>query len=178
MKRNLLVVGLVAVLGIAGGMYAGLKTREPASPPVSPANVLSTNALFTLPLEDVKGEVHSLKKWQSRVLLINFWAPWCAPCVEEMPALSQLQRTLQSRDIHIIGIGIDSKENIVQFASQHQIRFPLYIGGMNAVEISRKMGNANGGLPFTVLVGKDGQIKKTYLGRLDIPEVQKDLSAL
>lgn len=176
MKRNFLIVGvisLISLLCISLGLYIGVKHAAPAPILDKPSDLV-----FSQSLEESKGEFHSLNKWKGKLLLINFWAPWCAPCVEEMPSLSKLQANIKSPNIQIIGIGIDSKDNIAKFASTFEISFPLYIGNMSAIELSKNLGNTKGGLPFTVLLGKNGEVKKIYLGLLNISEVEKDLNAL
>jgi peroxiredoxin len=95
-----------------------------------------------------------------------------------MPALSSLQTELRGKKIQIIGIGIDSAKNIAEFADKYPISYPLYVSGMAGSKFSRAFGNQAGGLPFTVVVGSDGQIRKTYLGQLDIATLRSDLLAL
>lgn len=173
MKRNTLILGAVGLLFAAGGAWFGLRQLQPAAP-AAPA----VAQLFSQSLPDVKGQPQPLSQWKDKALVVNFWATWCAPCVDEMPELSALQTELGASNIQILGIGIDSAANIAEFASKYNITYPLYTGGMGATELSRQFGNKAGGLPFTVLVGRDGQVKKTYLGRLKMGELRKDLASL
>jgi peroxiredoxin len=92
-----------------------------------------------------------------------------------MPELVELQTEMAGRNVQIIGIGIDSPSNIQQFAEKLQISYPLLVAGMQGTELSRQFGNQAGGLPFTVLIGPDGSILQTYLGRLDMKKVRADL---
>jgi thiol-disulfide isomerase/thioredoxin len=135
-------------------------------------------ALFQQQLKDVKGVDQSLAQWKGKALVVNFWATWCGPCVEEMPELSALQGENKGKNLQIIGIGIDSPTNIAEFAEKHKIAYPVYVGGMSGTELSRLLGNAHGGLPFTVLLGADGQVKKTYLGRLKFDELRADIASM
>ncbi|MBV8624952.1 MAG: redoxin domain-containing protein, partial [Herbaspirillum sp.] len=80
--------------------------------------------------------------------------------------------------VQILGIGVDSQENIAKFAQKYQIRYPLFVAGTGATDLLRQFGNQAGGLPFTALVGKDGKVKKIYLGRLKFDELRQDLSQL
>ncbi|EJN05037.1 TlpA disulfide reductase family protein [Herbaspirillum sp. YR522] len=167
--RNIILIVAVAALAIG----AGLAVHHRNNPPLSPedralASLLSQN------LPDVKGASQPLSQWKGKPLLINFWATWCGPCVEEMPELTALQPDIAP--VQILGIGIDSAENIGQFAQKYQIRYPLYVAGTGATDLLRQFGNAAGGLPFTVLVGRDGKVKKIYLGRLKFDELRRDLS--
>jgi thiol-disulfide isomerase/thioredoxin len=170
-KWILLAVGLLfALLGATLGLH-----RWQAGEP--PADSAATDALFAQTMNDPHGQPLPLAQWKGKALVVNFWATWCPPCVEEMPELSALQ-TMLPANMQIIGIGIDSAENIAEFAKKYQISYPLYIGGIQASELSRQLGNQAGGLPFTVLIGADGKAKKTYLGRLKMEELRKDLNAL
>jgi thiol-disulfide isomerase/thioredoxin len=173
MKRNGVVLIGVGLLFAVGGAFFGMRQFEPA-PPEAPA----VANMFSQTLSDTNGQPQPLSQWKDKALVVNFWATWCAPCVDEMPELSTLQTEVASSNIQILGIGIDSAANIAQFASKYKITYPLYTGGLDATELSRQFGNKAGGLPFTVLVGRDGQVKKTYLGRLKMDELRKDLGSL
>ena len=134
--------------------------------------------LFAASLPDVKNQNQPLAQWKGKILLVNFWATWCHPCVQEMPALSDLQTKGKVLNLQIIGIGIDTPDAIGQFSAKYKISYPLYVGGVEASELMRKMGDGAGGLPFSLLIGPDGQVKKTYLGSLKIDQVKRDISAL
>jgi peroxiredoxin len=95
-----------------------------------------------------------------------------------MPELSELAARDGGKRFNVIGIGIDSPSNLVEFAKKTKVAYPLYVGGMSGTDLSRELGNANGGLPFTVLIGPDGQVRKTYLGRLKFEELRADLAKL
>jgi thiol-disulfide isomerase/thioredoxin len=138
----------------------------------------NANDLYAASLPDLKNQSQPLAQWKGKILLVNFWATWCHPCVQEMPALSDLQAKGKINNLQIIGIGIDSADNINQFAAKYKISYPLYVGGVDASELMRKMGDGAGGLPFSLLIGPDGQVKKTYLGSLKIDQVKRDISAL
>lgn len=172
MKKNMRLLAAVALLSAIIGAYFGIRYWHPAAP-----NSTAVGALFSQSLPDIQGKPQSLAQWKNKKLIVNFWATWCAPCVEEMPELSALQQEIADRNIQVLGIGIDSASNITEFASKYKIHYPLYIAGMNGVELSRQFGNQTGGLPFTVLIGSDGDVRKTYLGRLKFEELRKDLAA-
>lgn len=174
MKNTKRLTLLIAVSCIALGLFASLYNKTPPSAPPAPA----LQALLAESLPDAAGKLQPLAQWQGKILVINFWATWCAPCVKEMPALSALQTELADKKIHIIGIGIDSAKNVGAFADKYAISYPLYVAGMGGSQFSRAFGNQAGGLPYSVVVGGDGQIRKTYLGELDIAVLRRDLLAL
>lgn len=173
MKRNIVVFSVVAVLFAAVGIYFGNQHTTPL-----PAQSSAVENLLSQSMSDASGQPQQLAQWKGRALLVNFWATWCAPCVDEMPELSALQHEIQPIKVQILGIGIDSSSNIAEFAAKYKISYPLYVGGMNGTDLSRQLGNQAGGLPFTVLLGSDGKVRKTYLGRLKMDELRNDLAAL
>ena len=178
-KNNLIMIAAVAVAAGVIGAAVGLNHKTPAPAPlplVAPAGAVSQ--LYAQSMNDSKGAPQSLSQWKGKALVVNFWAPWCAPCVQEMPELAQLAADSAGKNIQVIGIGIDSPTNIAQFADKFKISYPLYVAGMSGTDLSRKFGNSAGGLPYTVLIGADGQVKKTYLGRLKFAELKADLATL
>lgn len=173
MKRNTLLFGAVAIICVVAGLYFGARHHSPAA-----AEASAVDALFQQRLMDPDEQAHALAQWRGKALVVNFWATWCAPCVEEMPELAQLHAELAPKNIHILGIGIDSASNIKQFAAKYHINYPLYVGGVSSTEVSRKLGNPTGGLPFTVLIDATGEVRKTYLGRLNMAQLRADIAAL
>ena len=170
MKKEIWWIVIVGVLFAVIGGYFGMKKWEPEAP--SPT---AHHYFFSQSLPDINDKNEKMSNWHGKLLLVNFWATWCAPCVEEMPELSELQNEQRHANLQVIGIGIDSPSNIREFAGKYKISYPVYVGGMGGIDLVRKMGNQQGGLPFTVLFGRDGQVKKTYIGRLDMQAVRKDL---
>ena len=186
-KQTVFTFAAIAVVAGALGAYVGTRTKqEPVIASTTPAaqhpaahgEVTPVQALFAETLNNPAGTPQALAQWKGKALVVNFWAPWCPPCVEEMPELAQVARDHSAKDINIIGIGIDSPSNIAEFTGKFNISYPIYVAGISGTELSRKLGNTAGGLPYTVLIGADGQVKKTYLGRIKFDELKADLAAL
>lgn len=180
--QKLAVYAAVAVAFAAMGAWVGVNKKQPdpvattiAPTPGGQAHS-AVDALFATTLNDPNGKPEALSRWKGQLLVVNFWATWCTPCVDEMPELSTL--AAENGQIKVIGIGIDSPSNITQFASKYKISYPLYTAGMNGTDLARELGNASGGLPYTVVIGPDGQVKKTYLGRLKFDKFKADLKAM
>lgn len=172
MKREIFIFCIIAALFLSLGLYFGVKKAEPEVVPDAGTQ------LFKQALPDASGTLHELSKWKGHILLVNFWATWCPPCVEEMPELSELQEEKSFKNLQILGIGVDSPSNIRDFAAKYKISYPLYVAGMGGGELSKALGNQHGGLPFTLLIDSSGQINKAYLGRLQMETVRKDIAAL
>lgn len=110
----------------------------------------------TLALADLKG----------RPLLINFWATWCPPCVEELPLLSRTYTEKKDQGWQIIGIAIDQPDPVRSFLERMPLSFPVALADMSAVGLTKQLGNAAGGLPFTVLFDANGTLRQRKLGQL------------
>lgn len=181
MTRNTLIYTAIAVVFAGIGALVAINRNAPApvttTPPPSAA-AGPVDALFGQSMNDATGANHSLSRWKGKALVVNFWAPWCAPCVQEMPELDQLAAASAKDNINVIGIGIDSPSNIAEFSTRLKISYPLYVAGMSGTDLSRQFGNSAGGLPYTVLIGADGKVIKTYLGKLKFEELKADLAKL
>jgi peroxiredoxin len=173
MNKNKATYIAVALIFVLAGAYVAMHRTTPA-----PAAEAAVGRMLAQSLPDSSGQMQSLSRFKGQPLVVNFWATWCAPCVDEMPELSALHAELQRKGINIIGIGIDSPANITEFAVKYKIVYPLYVGGMSASELARQLGNQAGGLPFTILVDRNGQVKKSYLGRLKMDQLRLDVQAL
>ena len=173
---------VAAMFGIMGALVAiNKKDPPPVTTAIAPTGGKAHTAvdkLLAQSLNDLQGTPQPLSKWRGKPLVVNFWATWCAPCVQEMPELSELAAADAGKTFNVIGVGIDSPSNMNEFASKLKIAYPLYVGGMGGTELSRDFGNKAGGLPYTVLIGADGQVLKTYLGKLKFDELRADLATL
>jgi thiol-disulfide isomerase/thioredoxin len=173
-KKN--VVGY-AVLAVAFSVFGAMASYKPDARAAAAAPT-AVAQLYAQSLNDLNGKPQALAQWKGKPLLVNFWASWCGPCVQEMPELSALAAQDGGKHVNVIGIGIDSPSNLVEFVKKTKVSYPLYVGGMGGTDLSRALGNANGGLPFTVLIGADGQVRKVYTGRLKFDQLRADIAKL
>ena len=119
-----------------------------------------------------------LLKLRGRPLVVNFWATWCAPCIEEMPELSAFQQQYASAGLQILGIGIDSPDNILQFSKERPVVYPLLMAGAGGSELSRRFGNKAGGLPYTVVLDRKGRVTARMIGRFRTAELRSAIEAV
>ncbi len=150
----LAVAALAAIAGIAFHQWNENRQREQAP------------RLFSQPLRDLTGASKTLAEWRGKVLVVNFWATWCEPCREEIPMFVRLQREHGDKGLQFIGIAIDDPAKVAPFAKQFGINYPVLLGGIEAADWSRTLGNQAGGLPFTLIVGRDGVVRGSHLGAM------------
>ena len=150
-------VGLIALLaGLA--LWLGART-----PPVATAEV-APGALFASSFADTAGARHSLGELQGKVLVVNFWATWCAPCREEMPAFARLQGRWAKHGVQFVGLANDEPRRVERFGKDLAINYPLWVGGDEVGELARRLGNRLGLLPFTAILNAQGNVIETRVG--------------
>ena len=162
-RRWLAMAGVGALAAAAGyGFNVWLADRQPADQP----NAAAVQALIATPLRDLAGSDKAIESWRGKVLVINFWATWCAPCRQEIPEFIRLQERLGERGLQFVGIAIDQPQLVGDFAKEFGINYPLLIGGMSTLELMRESGNKSGVLPFTLILDRNGKVAKSHRGRL------------
>jgi thiol-disulfide isomerase/thioredoxin len=158
-RRGLLYAGVAAAAAIAGASVALWKWS-----PQGPASVDSS--LWKADFETPAGSPLSMQSFRGRPLLLNFWATWCPPCVEEMPLLDAFFRQDPVRRRQIVGLAIDQPSAVRAFLQRTPVAYPIGLAGLGGTELSQSLGNASGGLPFTVLIGPGGEVRERKMGRL------------
>jgi thiol-disulfide isomerase/thioredoxin len=165
-------VAAVAAVALAAGVYFAL---ERAATAVDPAAVL---ALTRTALPDLAGTETSLGQWRGKVLVVNFWASWCPPCREEIPGLVRIQRRFAANGVQLVGIAIDSAAKSRQAAAELGINYPVLVAGFEAVDLTRKLGNPIGALPYTLVLDRKGTVIRTHLGILSEADLERILGPL
>lgn len=166
-RRNLLVGGLVAATALgAGAFVAGRVLRR------SPEAEALENATFV----DLQGMRRALPEWRGKIVVANFWATWCAPCLEEIPLLMAVRKA--QKGIEVVGIAIDQATKVQQFVAKMQIEYPILLAESQGLDLIRTLGNRSGGLPFTVFLDRAGRPARTKIGVLRQPELDSTLAAL
>ena len=122
--------------------------------------------LMLTPLSDLGGKTLTLSQWRGKVLVVNFWATWCAPCRAEIPALMRVQKKYAPRNVKLVGIGIDNIAKIRDYATEMNIDYVLLVGGMETLAVSKNLGNRAEVLPFTVVVDRTGTVAYAHAGAL------------
>ena len=112
-------------------------------------------------LVDVNGKVVTLKQFSGKVVFLDFWAPWCDPCREELPALDALYKKYRSDGLEVIGIDIDYSEKLVaEFLQKVPVAFTILIDKKGVI----RRGYSFRTLPTAFIIGRDGVIRYVHLG--------------
>lgn len=185
MPKTPIAIFLAALL-IAGGAATWLASEDPpataasqstGSPPSprEPAGGdggVSYSAVLAASFPDLAGRPQPLGQWQGKLLFINFWATWCAPCKEEMPMFDGIFREYASKNVQIIGIAADTADKVRAFQLQTPVSYPLLPDSDGALAFSRRMGNRLGVLPHTLVFGPGGELLLNKIGQLSKAEME------
>ncbi|AOJ12543.1 TlpA family protein disulfide reductase [Burkholderia vietnamiensis] len=192
MMKRMLAVTLVAAAAIGGGLAAGHWFRggsaddgvAAATSATSGSSAAPTSSgspveqLWAAALTDVDGKPATLASFKGQKVVVNFWASWCGPCVQEMPELVALSHQYKEKGVRFIGIGVDSDQNVKNFLQKVKVDYPVFVSGYAGADLARNFGNTAGALPFTVVIDQTGKIRETKLGQIQPAELKKTLDAL
>jgi thiol-disulfide isomerase/thioredoxin len=142
---------------------------SPAQTP-SPASQESSDGVpATLPdftLGDLEGKPRSILSWPGKSMVVNFWATWCAPCRREIPLLRELQKQHGAEGFQIVGVAVDIREDVVKYAKDMGIDYPILIGEQDGLDAVNKFGQGSIGFPFTVFTDNQQRIVLFHLGEI------------
>lgn len=160
-----LILGFALVGGI-GGVLLGRHFATPSAPPL-PQGTLVLEEGAKRPdaeLRRLDGSTAKLSDFDGRPLLINFWATWCPPCIEELPLLDALHQRSGADGLQVIGIALDDPAAVEKFLGEVPVEFPMFLAQPGRVDLSTTLGNANSVLPYSVLIDAEGHIAKRKFG--------------
>ena len=140
------------------------------------ASLLPVSPFFGLHFDDRQGDAQPMRPYLGKPTVVNFWATWCAPCVEEMPELEAMHQDYP--DIQFIGIAIDSSRNVTRFLERIPVTYDLYVAGHGGVKTMRELGNKKGGLPYTLVFNAQGRVHQEILGQIDATALRQTLDPL
>lgn len=127
---------------------------------------------------DLSGSPRGLAEWRGSIVVVNFWATWCAPCLEEIPMLIETREKYASKGVEIVGIAIDMAAKVSKYVTQMKIPYPILLGEADGLDLMRKLGNQASGLPYTVLLDRAGTPVAHKLGALQREQLESMLAPL
>ncbi|MES2184625.1 MAG: TlpA disulfide reductase family protein [Pseudomonadota bacterium] len=164
--RRALLVGAGAAAVLAGVSWQLLHRRPGAGAGTTGADDGALAALWRQPFETPAGTPLDLQALRGKPLLVNFWATWCPPCVEELPLLDRFHRAQPAQGWRVLGLAIDQPSSVRRFLEKTPVGFPVGMAGLQGTDLAKSLGNAEGGLPFTVLVDSNGVVTHRKMGQL------------
>ena len=159
-RRRLLYSGVGGAAALAG---AGLAWWNFRVADVAPD---AASGIWPLRFDTPGGATLAMEAMKGKPLLINFWATWCPPCVEELPLIDDFYRRNSSKTWQVVGLAIDQPSAVRAFLQRTPVSFPVGLAGLEGTELGKSLGNLSGGLPFTVVIGASGKIAQRRMGRV------------
>lgn len=171
-RSNWLILGLTTLAAVIGG-YTQHRLHQPQAPDAA----LISRRLHALQLPDLDGRPHRLDEYRGHRVLLNFWASWCQPCLEELPTLVRMQAKFGEHGAIIVGIAMDEPARVSAFLAMHPVNYPILLGQFTAPSTSLLAGDSDEVLPYSVLLDSEGQVIGTHRGALSESQLNAWLTA-
>ncbi|MDQ0587604.1 TlpA family protein disulfide reductase [Variovorax paradoxus] len=165
--RRGLLYGGVAVAAAAAGL-GGAWWRERGS---GPQGEVLEASFWSQRFERPEGGELLLSDLRGKPLLLNFWATWCPPCVEEMPMIDRFFREHGANGWQVVGLAIDQPSAVRKFLQKTPVSYPTGLAGLQGTELVKSLGNTGGGLPFTLVLNGAGAVAARKMGKLEAADL-------
>lgn len=166
-RRHWITAGVATAAGLAGAFVAWQKYQPQGVMDVAVQNFWGQS------FEKPEGGTLAMEAFRGKPLLVNFWATWCPPCIEELPLIDAFYKANQSKSFQVVGLAVDQPSQVRRFLTQKPLQFPTGLAGMVGSELGVSLGNAQSSLPYSVLFDAKGRLLAQKAGKLD----QKDLDS-
>lgn len=175
-RRQILVAtGIVAALAGAGAAWWNASQEPvPAQGGSAAGSKEPVDGFWALQWDAPGGSVVRMADFRGRPVLLNFWATWCPPCVEELPLINAFYEKNKANGWQVLGLAVDKPAAVDSFLQKLPLHFPVGLAGLSGAALGRDLGNLTGGLPFSVALSGDGTVIQRKLGRL----TESDLESL
>ena len=177
-SSSLLAPGRRAIMVAVGGAaaVAGLSLAwwRQAAPPkaAAPTGTPPPEGFWQTEWPTPQGTTLPMKSLAGKPMLLNFWATWCPPCIEELPLLNSFYKTNKDRGWQVLGLAVDKLQPVQTFLQKSPLDFPVGMAGLAGTELTRSLGNPAGALPFSVVLSADGSILHRKMGRVTAEDLQ------
>jgi thiol-disulfide isomerase/thioredoxin len=163
LNRRAVLVGAAAAVAAALGLRAQLSRHAGESDDAAQGAL----DLWSLTFPGVDGAPVAMSGWRGKPLLLNFWATWCGPCVVEMPLLDRFARERAGQGWQVLALAVDQPDPVRRFIAERNLRLPVALAGGAGLDLTRQLGNNQGGLPFTAAFDSSGRKVHHHLGAVD-----------
>ncbi len=165
----MLIFAIALVSLMAGALLfvaqAPIQQATNAAPAPETASANAPN-LVQFALNDMDGTQREFAEFAGNHSLLNFWATWCAPCRREIPLLKEFHAERDSHGIQVIGIAVDFPEEVQIYAEAAEFNYPILVGEQDAMAVAESSGVEFIGLPFTMVVARDGELLNAHMGEI------------
>jgi thiol-disulfide isomerase/thioredoxin len=167
-RRTLIYGGAAALAGLAGAGVAWWKLQPHGVDEaiVASATGTATDAFWSLNFDTPDGKNLPMSSFRGKLLLVNFWATWCPPCVEELPLLDYFFQENRDKNIQVVGLAVDQPSKVRDWLQAKPLNFPVGMAGMGGTELSKSLGNLAGSLPFTAVFSASGELLHRKIGQV------------
>lgn len=166
-RRTWLVGGAAAAAAVAGAGVAAWRLRADAG------DEAGASQIWSMQFETIGGPPLALAPLRGKPTLLNFWATWCAPCISELPLIDRFQREHQAAGWQVVGLAVDRIGPVTEFLAKRPVGFAIGLAGFEGVELSQRMGNRGGALPFSVVFDRRGGVIERKLGIIKPEDLQR-----
>ena len=160
-SRRRWLVGAVAGAATLGGIGLAWRTLEKAPVPQT-----LDSSFWQLEFATPGGQTLTMHSMHGKPLLLNFWASWCPPCIEELPLLSNFFKENSANGWQVLGLAVDELDPVKRFLAHSPLSFPVALAGISGIELSKSLGNLIGGLPFTVVIDPTAKVIHRKMGKV------------
>ena len=169
-NRRVLLGAAGALAALAGAGFATWR-HGIAEMPTAPGGEPPPAGFWQTEWPTPQGGVLPMASLKGKPLLLNFWATWCPPCVEELPLLEDFYLKNRTAGWQVLGLAVDKLQPVQTFLQKQPLSFAIGMAGFAGTELTRSMGNMTGALPFSVVLGADGSILHRKMGRVSADEL-------
>lgn len=176
--RRRALAALLAAAGVGGLSWLGLRALAPSSGEGAASE--AEQALWQQRFQSPGGAEWAMQSFHGQRLVVNFWATWCPPCIAELPLLEGFYQQNAASGWQVVGLAVDKPAAVRSFLARTPLHFPIGLAQEGGSALARSLGNLSGGLPFTVVLGRDGRVLHRKIGQLKAPDLQhwRDLSGV
>ncbi|RYF79430.1 MAG: TlpA family protein disulfide reductase [Comamonadaceae bacterium] len=165
-RRRALFAGVAALAALVGGAGAWWQQQRSGSATAGGGETLAAD-FWAQRFERPEGGEVMLSALQGRPLLINFWATWCPPCVEELPMLDRFSVQQGRNGVQVLGLAVDQPSAVRKFLARAPVQFANGMAGLQGTDLARQLGNSAGGLPFTLMLNRGGAVVARKMGKIE-----------